>query len=163
MAPLEPNATLKYEAHTTQPLGTHTTIEHDRSLGEKAAHAISHAADAVKDFFTPKVHDSEIADAAMKHHELKQREEMDLARAREADLNKKELIDEAQRMESERIAHQKKALLERDRLEKQAEKVAKLQRKQQEQEAKKCHEQLRHDVHTTAPHDVKITRITEIH
>jgi len=163
-APMDARVTTtKYEAHTTRPVEarTTTTIEREdgRSLAEKAKDALSNAAETVKEIFTPEVKDSDISKAARKHEELQRKEELDRARAEEADRQKDNLIAEARRMEAEELANKKKAECHRERREDQAEKVAHLQDKQREQEAKKCHQHLRNE----PAGDVKITRVTEIH
>jgi len=168
-APVE-NRPLEVRQVTTRPVEIRTTtkVEDDRSLGEKAKDALHHAAEKtkevahdIKEKLTPDVKEKDIAKAERKYNELEVKEDMDRFRAEGAQERRQELMGDAKKMEAEEFANRQKAEENRGERMDQAEKVAKLEKKQQEQHAEKCHKAMMRG--GAFPEDVKVTRVTEIH
>jgi len=156
--------------HVERPVEIRTTtkIEDDRSLGEKAKDALHNVAEKtkevahdIKEKLTPEVKDKDIAKAERKYNDLKVKEDMDRFQAEGARERREELIGDAKQMEAEELANRKRAECNREQRFDQAEKVADLQRKQNEQQADKCHKAMMRGA--AYPEEVKITRVTEIH
>jgi len=192
-------------------------VEDNRSLGEKAKNVLSNAGEQYVEalgFVADKtvdlahqlmdkvtgeapVMDEEIAEAALKRQELREKEEMDRFRAEGAtsserrdtggapvtdeeiaaaalihhqlsrgsdgpELRKLQLEANVKRIQEEQQLNRQHAEIMRDVKQKQAEEVVRLENKQNEQQAQKCHEAMKKSG-ACHPHDVTVTKITEIH
>lgn len=140
---------------------TTTKVEEDRSFGDK----VKDFAHNLKEKVTGEGHvkDSDIACAAHKHDELKNKEELDRFRAEGASERKDQLLSDTQRLQNKELEQRKQEEKHFEQRQEQADKVAHLQNKQSEQQAKKCHEALKKEVVAPSDTGYKVTRTTEIH
>jgi len=163
----------KTEIHTTNlphtEVRTTTKIEDDRSLGDKAKDMFHNAAEKTKEVAHDikekitgmgEVKDSDIAHAALKHDELKQKEELDRMQAEGAADRREQLQSDFSHLQNKEFEHRKEAEHHREKRADQAEKVAHLQNKQAQQQVEKCQDALKKGA---CPGEVHVTRVTEIH
>uniref|UniRef100_A0A914XIL0 Uncharacterized protein n=1 Tax=Plectus sambesii TaxID=2011161 RepID=A0A914XIL0_9BILA len=151
---------------------TTTKVEDDRSLGEKAKDAMHNAAEKTKDMAhnlkekvigEGHVTDSDIARAEMKQQELGHKEKIDRMRAEGAADRKEELHSNFQNLQDKEFANRMEAARHHEKRMDQADEVNRLQYKQNQQQAERCHEALNRQGACPTDSGCKVTRVTETH